>query len=62
MVKYFRENPENISPTSIVVGLSDEVKVSQVKQQVSDAVDLVSVASAQLVCSTVLFLVMRAKL
>lgn len=43
VVKYFRDNPENISPTSLVVGLSDEVKVSPVKQHISDAVDLVRV-------------------
>lgn len=43
MVKYFRDNPENISPTSLVIGLSAEVKLTPIKQQISDAVDLVRV-------------------
>lgn len=43
IVQYFRENPENISPTSVVLGLSDEVKFAPLKSKVPGLIDLVQV-------------------
>ncbi len=43
IVQYFRENPENISPTSVVIGLSEEVKFTALKSKVPGLIDLVRV-------------------